>query len=274
MKKHIIYLAILLATAGCQVQDAAPVAPAQKCSGPSCEKTVTSKSAEEVRIEEAIKERESRIAKGSDAGRWSQPLYSEVERPEELEHEIIRSAGFKMRLDPKKGHLTFESPELADTFKIAAPADAPNSVCPKYNFTVIDASTAHVLLKLNCPKYELTDGSIFMSSEFLLYDVRTSSMRRIWMGIASEKGQEFPTAEPTPAIKRTADGYHFEWVGVWPNSIDKALDKIGNRYTWYREKTTGKLELRCTDLDAPKDEAVENSVCGLGYIPLVSSLRK
>lgn len=274
MKTNLICLALLLCSAGCQGQDVTSPPKATKCTSTPCGNTATGEDPQEVRYKEAVKEIEQQNATGSDSDRWKETIYSDSSKPEKLQREVIRASGLRMRLDPQKGHLTFESPAFKDTFEFANPAGTKNVTCPYYDVTVVDASPGHVLLKRNCPIFPLGGNRIAMSSDYYLYDAKTSVMRSIWGAVASTKGEKFPAAKPTPSVKRLSDGYRFDWAGVRPNDPENKMVKISNAYKWFRDKQSGKLELLCADLDAPKGEGLENSMCSMGALPLVASAKK
>ena len=229
---------------------------------------------QKARLRQADKEREAVNAHGSDQERWAATMHSDTARPERLQRELIRATGLTMRLDPKLGHLVFERPGVSDTFEIATPAGTASATCPKFTLNILDARAGHVLIKKNCPMHQMEGDRIAMSSDYYLYDTRTAIMRNIWTGHAGAKGEKFPSAKPDVLVKRTADGYRFNWTGVMPNDPDNKQHTFNNAYQWMTDKTNGKPTLRCTDLSAPNGTGVENALCEGGILPLIANTRK
>lgn len=243
-----------------------------KCTSEPCGKTATGEDPQEVALRKANEARDKLAATGSDQDRWIFPLYSDSSKADRLQMDVVKAAAFRMRLLPKQGHLVFEHPRATNTFEIATVKDIASSTCPKYNVSIVDAGADYALVKMNCPIYEYKPNRFSMSSDLYLYDANSSIMRNVWSGEASGKGQKFPAAKPLPTVKKIADGYQFDWVGIMPNDPDQRKVEIHNKYQWTTDQ--GKPGLRCTDPTAPKGSGVENGKCEGGILPLVSAVKK
>ncbi|QYF95748.1 hypothetical protein KY495_11670 [Massilia sp. PAMC28688] len=284
MTNYAALLSILLLASGCNAADqtsagqakpgAAPATAAAptKCTSEPCGNTASGEDPQEVALRKANQARDALAASGTDQQRWVFPLFSDTTDPARLQMDVVKAAGFKMRLLPQKGHLVFERPGAVDTFEIA-PKELKESTCPQYGVSVIAAGASYALIKKNCPLTEYKPNRYAMTSEYYLYDANSAVMRSVWAAHSGSKDEKFPAAKPAPTIKKVADGYQFSWAGIWPNDPAQKKVEIRNKYSWKANKA-GKTELLCTDLTAPKDEALENEMCEGGILPLVSSVRK
>lgn len=199
-------------------------AAATRCTSTPCGNTASGKDPSDERLA-AGEQRENLLRSvDDDKARWSMPIYSTSERPEDLALEVVRKAKLHLRLAPLEGHLIFSAPDSAHVFAVASPASG-NGVCPAYNLHVIDASEVHVLFKRICRKFEYKPGRFARSVTYYLYDRPTGSMREIWSASAGGEEDPLPDARPTPEIRRIPEGYQFDWSGVYPGtSSEKALE--------------------------------------------------
>lgn len=284
MTNYAALLSILFLASGCNAADQTTVTPARraaapttaaptKCTSEPCGNTATGEDPQDVALRKANQARDALAATGTDQERWVFPLFSDTTDPARLQMDVVKSAGFKLRLVPQKGHLVFERPGAVDTFEIAA-KDLKGSTCPQYGVSVIAAGASYALIKKNCPLAEYKPNRFAMTSEYYLYDANSAVMRSVWAAHAGSKDEKFPAAKPAPTVKKIADGYQFSWAGIWPNDPAQKKVEIRNKYHWKTDKASGKTELQCTDLTAPKDESLENEMCEGGILPLVSSVRK
>jgi hypothetical protein len=285
MKKLLICLSICVASPACKPAPpeskpaasaiAAPSPAKQiKCTSEPCANTATGEDPQAIASRAAFKARDAANSSNTDQERWAEPIYSDSTRPEQLQLDVIKSAGFKLRLLPQPGHIVFERAGAQDIFQISTPKGTKDSACPKYSISVIDAGDTYALIKMNCQLYEYKPNRFSMSSDYYLYDAKSAILRNTWSAIASSKQDKFPSAKPKPAVKRIADGYQFDWTGVMPNDPTQRNVDIHNKYQWKLEKDTGKTELVCTDVSAPKSAGVEGEKCSGGILPLVSSMQR
>jgi len=193
-----------------------------------------------------------------DRTRWKTVLYSEGTSTSELELTIVKSADFKMRLDPKAGTLSFSTATSLDTFAIH---DRRSRVdpCPSYNIRIVEASPAHALIRHVCPKKEYQPGKFYMSNQYFLYDVETGTATSIWLAAASGKETPFPSARPHPTVQPIRGGYMVKWAGDFPG--DSPSGKIELRNKYMPQSVSGKRSLVCIDVSDPGAPAVENGMC-------------
>jgi hypothetical protein len=233
------------------------VTPAQ-CTAPSCGNAAGEMPRGDVLEQKGKAILDEMRQSGDDKARWATVIYSEGTRLSELELTIIKSADFRMRLDPKLGTLAFSTPRSRHTFLIDDPKGREDT-CPSYNVRIVEASKAHALIRYVCPKKEYRPGKFYMSNQFFLYDVETGTARSIWHAAAFMKDTPYPAANPKPAVKLISDGYKFDWVGDFPSDSAPSKMEIHNKYV--RQPNNGKLALVCVDMSNPKKPAVENEMC-------------
>lgn len=204
-------------------------------------------------------------ASDEDRKRWTIPIYSRSERPEDLSLEVVRSAKPGMRLLPSQGHLSICTPASRHVFAIAHPQGS-GDVCPAYNLHVVDASDVHILLKRVCRKFEYKPGRFARSVTYYLYDKPTGTMRDIWTASASGKDDPLPDAKPTPTIKRIANGYQFDWSGIYPGNPSRQPLDIHNRFV--RVLDGAERTLSCTNVSTGGGRGAPSS-CEGSYLDRV-----
>lgn len=205
---------------------------------------------------------EKSLQDGSDdIKRWkSIRLYSDTTEADQLKLSIIKSRKFEMQLIPQKGLVRFSAPEMAVAFRIASIPGSKADVCPLYNLKVVEASSEHAVVRKSCPRYEYAPNRFHMDAEYFLFDWRSLTMRSLWFAVSSSKDAPFPDAKPPIKVVPIANGYRFDWAGLFPDDNSPQKIKISNSYI--REKrSNGYPVLVCTDLSAAKGEGRENEMC-------------
>lgn len=190
----------LIPSAACEARATLPVASVNQATG---------QDPQQARIEAGRRIQDALRATEDDRKRWTLPIYSTSERPESLSLEVVRSAGMSLRLSPAQAHLAIFTPASKHVFAISG-AQGTGTVCPKYNLYVTDASSEHILLKRVCRTFEYKPGRYAKSVTYYLYDQPTATMRDIWTASASGKDDPMPDANPSPLLKRLANGYQFD----------------------------------------------------------------
>lgn len=205
--------------------------------------------------------REKKLQEGNDdKRRWSSiPLYSDSKEPAKLKLVLVSSAKSQIELIPKTGVLRFSAPGKSVSFVIASPAGGHDDICPDYNIKVTEADPDYAIIRMACPLYEYVANRFHMSTEYLLFDWRTSTMRSLWFAARSSKDAKYPDAQPKISVTKLPQGYKFDWAGMFPGDSSSEAMKISNTYT--RERGPNGLVLVCTDLTAPKNEGRENEMC-------------
>lgn len=237
MNRFLILSALLLDIAACDAGNTLPAAQktsAQsgqpRCTSTPCGDTASGKDPQQERLDAGERLENALRASDEDRKRWSIPIYSTSERPEDLSLEVVRVARMGIRLLPAQGHLAISTPSSKHVFAIARPKGS-GDVCPVYNLHVVDASDEHILLKRVCRKFEYTPGRFARSVAYFLYDRPTGTMRDIWKAGANGKDDPSPDAKPTPVVKRIAKGYQFDWSGIVPGNNSGQPVEIHNRFT-------------------------------------------
>jgi hypothetical protein len=231
-----------------------------KCPQAPCANTSTGEDPSVIDLREADR-RDKALREGADdRARWSSiRLYSDTKEKEKLNVVLVASANFKMQLTPKSGVVRFSSPQKTVAFRIASGEGAIGDVCPRYNLKVVQADADHAVIRKICPRYEYGGNRSHMSTEYLLFDMRTSVMRSIWFAARSSKDAPFPDAKPPISITKLANGYKVNWQGDFPNDNSPEHMTISNAYT--REKTPSGIGLVCTNLLADKESGLEDGMC-------------
>lgn len=272
MTRSLILITLLFLTA-CEARKAPAPLPASpeavqpQCTSTPCGNTASGKDPQEERIEEGRRMRHALLASDDDHKRWSVSIYSDSILPEDLTLEVLRSPRMTMRLMPPEGHLAITTPTSKHVFEIANPQGSV-SVCPKYQIRVLEGSDVHILLQMICKKFEYKPDRYAMSVTYYLYDQPTGMMREIWRAGAGGKDDRLPLPDPSPALKRIADGYQFDWSGTYPGSIPGEAYEINNRFT--RKREGEELILDCTNV-APgaTAEPEDQSSCEGAYLERV-----
>lgn len=252
-------------TAGPQPESVVPAQPG--CTSTPCGNTASGKDPQEERAEAGARMLNALRTSDKDEDRWSVPIYSDSTLPEDLTMEVQHSPRMIMRLMPPEGHLAISTPSLEHVFEIAYPKGL-GRICPEYSLHVLEASNVHILLQMICMKFEYKPDRYAMSVTYYLYDQPTGMMREIWKAGASGKDDRLPIAEPRPMLKRIADGYQFDWSGVYPGSAPGERTEIQNRFT--RRRYGDALILDCTNVapDATA-EPEDQSACEGAYLERV-----
>ncbi len=269
MNRFLILTALLLNIAACDAGNTLPVAQKSssqsgqpKCTSTPCGNTASGKDPQQESLEAGERIENALRASDEDRQRWSIPIYSTSERPEDLSLEVARSAGMGLRLLSDQGHLAISTPSSKHVFAIARPRGS-GDVCPVYNLHVIDASDEHILLKRICRKFEYKPGRFARSVTYYLYDKPTGTMRDIWTAGASGKDDPSPDAKPTPVVKRIANGYQFDWSGIIAGNPAGQPIEIHNRFT--RVADGAKRTLGCTNVSTGAGRG-DASVCEGEYL--------
>jgi hypothetical protein len=267
MKNLLISLALIIgSTVSAAGAQEAPV-KSQKCTSFPCGNTESGEDPQEQRIREGAA-RADKVRSGSDdRRRWSSViLYSDSTKPDSLKMPVVGSAELEMSLDPKLGLLRFSKPGMSQKFNIASPAGEKKSICPGYSIQIIEASSAHALVRMTCFQYEYAPGRYNMGVDYYLYDAQTAVMRNIWRAAISDKHGRMPHARPTPSLKIIPNGYRFDWSGVQPSNGQPSTTVLHNTYIRTPDKS-GEKVLLCTNLNAPKGEGLEDEMCEGGILP-------
>lgn len=206
---------------------------------------------------EGLKQLKAIRQSADDKTRWRTVIYSDGTDEADFELTIIKSADFKIRLDPKLGTISLSSPKSWHVFAIHDPRARVNP-CPVYDIRIVEASTSHALIRHVCPKREYRPSKFYMSNWFFLYDVQTGAARSIWGAAEFSKDARYPTANPQPSVQPIDGGYVYHRVGNYPGS-EAGQMKLHNKYM--RQTVDGKLALVCIDVSNPKRPAVENEIC-------------
>lgn len=270
-------LAISMVTAGAaefqeqKDRDDTPVA-SPKCAYYPCPNTATGEEPQDIAVREGKRHLEALAKTDSDKKRWLLPLYSSETESTLLELDIVKAAGFRMRLIPKKGHLRFEHRGGVDVFEIEQPIDSKRTLCPDYTIKIIDASAEHAVIRKLCIEYEYKPNRYSAGATFYLYDIATHTMRSFMESRTAVKDDAVLFPKSNPSIVKLKDGFDVRWKASFPSNGAIFDFSINNRYqrTSSRNKA-GKLELICSDMAAPKDERVESGSCEGGGVLLVSS---
>ena len=248
-------------------QDISATTTSHKCTSTPCGNSATGEDPQEQRLREGHAHSETIRAGADDQRRWdSISLYSDSTKPDALKMPVVKTVGLEMRLAPKLGHLSFSKQGLRHSFVIASPIGDKRSICPKYVIDVVEASAAHVLVRMSCLKTEYTPGRYHMGVDFYLYDAETGGMRTIWEASLNDKDAHLPNAKPTPSLKIIPNGYRFDWSGVQPSNSKPSMTTLHNSYVRRTEKSGSKI-LLCTNLSAPKGQGVEDEMCEGGILP-------
>lgn len=273
MNRFLILTALFLNLTACEArnesavtQAPAPQAAQPKCTSTPCGNTASGKDPQEENIEAGRKMQDALRAGDDDRKRWVLPIYSTSEQPESLSLDVVRSAGLALRLEPAEGHLTISTPDSKHVFAIAG-AQGAGTVCPKYNLYVADASNDYILLKRVCRSFEYKPGRFAKSVTYYLYDRPTGTMRDIWTASASGKDDPMPDAKPQPTLKRTPNGYQFDWSGTYSGEAGGQRREIHNRFT--RKLNGGQRTLICTNVSAGAGHG-DASACEGEYLQRVS----
>jgi hypothetical protein len=277
MKRVLIWS--LLAALG-SVSVAAQAAAPAKASGPAsgvcgelpCANTPGGEDPTEAALKKAAAESKKINDSGSDRQRWEDiTLYSEATNPAELSMPLIKAAGLQLRLDPKEGQLVVEKNGGQQVYGIASAANDSKSLCPRYKLRVMDGSSEHAVLEKVCVGYDYvwSNKPKYASGlDIYLLDMKTATMVTLWSGSQTEKGAPLPRPKPVPVLRKIANGYQLDWNAV--NSADKSKISVHNKYVRGTDAKSGKPELVCSDLRAPKGEE-HGGTCGGGAVPMLKN---
>ncbi len=222
--------------------------------------------AERVGMAETQKIKES----GTDRQRWQRLiLFSDSKDSSKLEMPLVAAANFRMQLQPQKGYLGFSQNGKTDLFEAAVPHGTKNNVCPAYQFSVLSAEPGMALVRKICPGFEYDarpgkKAKYHLEVDYLLYDAQTATLALLWRNVQSTNGGPDPVPEQQPKVRRLPNGYELDWRAVDP--VENRKFQLHTRYTV--EKVDGRLQLVCTDLNAPKGEQ-HAANCENGMMPRV-----
>jgi hypothetical protein len=121
-----------------------------KCTKQPCPNTQSGEDPGIIEAREGEKIEAELRADPNDKERWSNIiLFSSSTEKRQLSIPIVMTATFDMTLDPKKGLLTFCSPNASQSFKISEASSESNSnnPCPKYQIRVVKGGAGYVLIK-------------------------------------------------------------------------------------------------------------------------------
>ncbi|MEC5407246.1 hypothetical protein VOM14_17010 [Paraburkholderia sp. MPAMCS5] len=198
----------------------------------------------------------------SDKERWqSFSLGSGDTDPKALELVLIKSSGFVMRLDPKEERLYFERKGLRQAFAIQGPSGG-DEVCPKYSIRVIDAAVDHAVILQNCYADGAAPGTMEISSDYYLYDVKTAIMLDFWRSGTETKKIPLAFVRPDPVVKKTDNGYRIDWVYRDKTSAPQDAVTMHNVYHYAVDSDSKLLYLRCKDLT--NTQGAEGDFCEKG----------
>jgi len=208
------------------------------------------------------------LENGTDKDRWAAfTLHSQDTNPGELKIMLVKSAGLEMRLEPKTGLLYFERKNLKQAFAIARPARPSTAcsnealcpfwrdeaLCPRYGVQIIDGSLTHAVIAKYCLPFEYDHGKNFhRAEEYYLYDMKTASMRGLFISSIEDKAIHGPLVQPAPILKKIADGYQLDWK--FHDAAQKDEIAIHNSYLYAVDKKQKKPYLICKDLTTTSDD--------------------
>jgi len=273
MKEKLIFLALLMIVGLFPAfrKHVSAAGDQANCTNTPCGDTPTGEDPSEVAEREGGKILEAMRGSASDRQRWGITLlYSSEKDPASLELDVIKAMGFRVRLQPQTGRLTFEKNGVAQAFAFAAPPGTPNNLCPRYAIAVVDASSTHAVIKKSCLQFEYKPKRFHKEIEYFLYDMPTGSMRSIWNAATEDTTLVGPMVTPNPVFRSTKNGYQLDWTVT---DISKsATEKYKVRTSYVREKQKGgkSVSLVCTDLTGAKGENVEQGVCEGKHLELVA----
>jgi hypothetical protein len=199
----------------------------------------------------------------NDAKRWSSVIiFSKSAHKDNLTMPIITSSNLRMTLNPDKGILQFSSPAATQSFKIASPLPhKQNELCPKYQLRVLDGTPDYALIEKACPMREYEPRRFFRSTTYYIYDMKSATMREIWMGARGfDTISPFPSAEPQIVLKKIKDGYQFDWQGMSADDAPPILVRIHRAYKREHDRQ-GNVGLVCYDTTKPQHPLKENESC-------------
>lgn len=229
-----------------------------------CGNSETEEAPQDISIRDARRARASAAAAGDDKLRWKRSLYSDSIQPKDLEVELIRAAGFGMRLFPVTGQLRFTQPGAIHTFEIEQPLGTANSLCPRYAINVVTASKFSAIVRKSCNLNEYQPGRFSLGATYYLFDSGTHAMRTIWQSQTSGKNDPFPDPSEEPKMTTVADGIKIIWRATYP--ADGEIRRIAITTHYERQITGGQVELVCKDLSVLEHENVEVGACEGGKI--------
>ena len=264
-----LLLIIPLFLAACKARDVpAPLEAVQpQCTSAPCGNTASGKDPQAEAIEKGQRMLNAQRTSNDDQERWSVPLFSDSTLEDELTVEVLRSPRMTMRLFPPEGHLSLTTPSSKHMFNIAEP-EGSDSICPKYSLRILEASEMHVVLEKRCRRFEYKPDRYAMTVAYYLYDQPSGAMREIWVASASGKDDPAPVADPRPTLERIANGYRFDWSGVYPGSASGERYELHNRFT--RKRYGKELILECTNLvSGATSEPEDESACEGAYLERV-----
>jgi hypothetical protein len=231
-----------------------------KCTSSPCANTATGEDPGEIELREARKRDDEVRRSDDDSLRWSRfRLYSDSKRPEDLELLVHKQSGTHLRLDPGTGSMTVSGKEFAHRFSIAHPAGSEGNLCPNYSLQVLDASSAHVVVRKICLAHQYKPDRTYKEIAYYLYDRQAARMREIWRSsdMIDPKWIKVPKREP--AVVQTNDGYTYQWKGKLTQKPGEPQYEISNVYM-YDRSASGETELVCRDLTDETGE-LETGTC-------------
>lgn len=276
MNRFLILTALLVELAFCEARTAP--APAQqsatpRCTSTPCGNTAAGEDPQDVRLRKGMQMR-TRIAEGvSDQERWKLTVFSDAKDPKNLELDLVKAVGFKLRLMPQQGHLEFRTAGKSDVFEIGPAANSGNLMCQRYALRVIDASANHAMIQKSCNLSEYRPGRFYKSTAYYLYDAPTHTTRLVWDSFASEANAPSTAPSEKPNVAIVPDGYEVRMGGTY--IFEGKTLSLSLRNAYLRKSTTnGGAALVCSDLLQPKAARTEAASCEGGILPLVSPGRK
>lgn len=233
------------------------------CATKPCANTPTGEDPETIQLRLGKKMQDDFRRDPDDARRWSNVIiFSKSAHKDNLTMPIIKSSDFVMTLDPDKGILRFSSPNVTQSFQIASSTPhKQNDLCPKYQLRVLDGAPDYALIEKACPMREYEPGRFFRSATYYIYDMKSATMREIWMGARGfDTTSPFPSADPRIVLKKIKDGYQFDWRGMSADDNPPIPVRIHRAYRRERDKQ-GNIELVCYDTTRPQRPVKENESC-------------
>ena len=224
-----------------------------KCSSRPCPNTTTGEEFTEIEKRESDARREELIQNGRLRKLWAEYwIFSESTAVEDLVLPLSIPDGLRVRFDPIKGVIYFESKSKTQGFILTSPRGDKTSLCPRYFIKIIDGSSTHAVVEQTCFRYEDPRNQFHQSVEYYLYDRESDTMFSLWRTFSHEKNRALPTPNNPPTVKKTPNGYRLIWSAA--NLSNGSKIKMNTKYYRVQDQKSKDISFHCIDLDMPKNE--------------------
>lgn len=251
---------------------ALPDAKSNKCTDNPCPNTPMGEDPGVLGARQGKKIEEELRSSPDDKERWAGLIiFSSSTDKAQLTIPIVMASEFSVSLDPRKGWLTFSTPNTSQSFMIGSTITGHDNPCSKYQIRVIDGGSDYALIKKTCPKQEYRPQRFYRGTDYFLYDMKTNTMREIWSASTLfSTAPPFPSAKPELTLKKLPDGYQFDWSGKVVSDNGATSTTIHNRYRRQRDDS-GAVTLVCYDVTSPAHPAKENERCESNVLQRVAN---